>query len=347
MPIFKPRSRDGFALPAVLAVTGVVTLIFLVAMTALHSLTTEAASARARVRFLQRAMTAEAQIAFLAATQPMKPFGLSINDTRSAADLGDTSFEPRPLGLDVEQLWLDGRPYRLDMDQPLLVRLKDEAGMLNLTSLDMTTHQRFLQALGVEPRQVQGLIARYYDYMDTDDQRRADGAERADYGAAQPTNRRLMRPQEYLSILGMRESVDAKRWRRLAPDLTANGTNTAFNVNTASRTALALRLGLTEPQIDAVIRQREESPFQIQSQLQAVTGLVLGDQFETVLTFPSGAFYFNLHDSQSAWTYRGRIILTPVSAEQPIWIDQFALTEAPKRAAANINDAPRLPTPTR
>jgi hypothetical protein len=48
----------------VLAVTGVVTLIFLVAMTALASLTAEAASARARVRFIARALTAEAMMTF-------------------------------------------------------------------------------------------------------------------------------------------------------------------------------------------------------------------------------------------------------------------------------------------
>ena len=67
------RPRAGFALPAVLAVTGVVTLIFLVAMTALSSLTAEAASARARVRFMTRAMTAEAMMVYMAATEPTAP----------------------------------------------------------------------------------------------------------------------------------------------------------------------------------------------------------------------------------------------------------------------------------
>ena len=38
--------RDGFALPAVLAVTGVVTLIFLVAITALARLTAEVKAAK-------------------------------------------------------------------------------------------------------------------------------------------------------------------------------------------------------------------------------------------------------------------------------------------------------------
>ena len=76
------RTRDGFALPATLAVLGVVTLIFLVAITALASLTAEARSARDRVRFLQQAMTAEATLAYLASTEPLRPQGFAVGAGR-------------------------------------------------------------------------------------------------------------------------------------------------------------------------------------------------------------------------------------------------------------------------
>ncbi|MGN7099928.1 hypothetical protein, partial [Brevundimonas diminuta] len=86
------QPRRGFALPAVLAVTGVVTLIFLVAITALASLTAEAAAARARVRFLQRAMTAEAALAYMAATCPsskhLAQVWRGVNGERASSGVG-------------------------------------------------------------------------------------------------------------------------------------------------------------------------------------------------------------------------------------------------------------------
>lgn len=98
MPTSRPRSRarrrSGFALPAVLAVTGVVTLIFLVAITALASLSAEAASARARVRFLQRAMSAEAALSFMAATEPTRAYGFGVNDIRQTLEMEGPQQEP-------------------------------------------------------------------------------------------------------------------------------------------------------------------------------------------------------------------------------------------------------------
>ncbi|MGO4410932.1 hypothetical protein AB4Y66_12880, partial [Brevundimonas sp. M-11_2] len=99
--------RDGFALPAVLAVTGVVTLIFLVAITALASLTAEAASARVRVRFLQRALTAEATLSYMAATEPMRAYGFGVNDARGFMDLAQTDAPANLSGAAVEPVRLD------------------------------------------------------------------------------------------------------------------------------------------------------------------------------------------------------------------------------------------------
>ena len=78
--------RAGFALPAVLAVTGVVTLIFLVAITALTSLNAETAAARSRVRFLQNALTVEAEAVYLATTEPLDTRSIRPGRTRLLSD---------------------------------------------------------------------------------------------------------------------------------------------------------------------------------------------------------------------------------------------------------------------
>ncbi|WP_427791027.1 hypothetical protein [Brevundimonas diminuta] len=336
-------ARRGFALPAVLAVTGVVTLIFLVAITALASLTAEAASARARVRFLQRAMTAEAALAFMAATEPTRAYGFGINDVRGSMDF-DYEGEPTGAsGVPVEKIIADSRRYLMDIDGPLVLRLQDQAGMINTAQLFGQEHERFLEAAGVEPSERQALIARYQDYIDHDDLRQPNGAERADYDTGGPANRRLIRPTEWLSVLGARQAADAKAWRRLRPHLAADPTASSLNMNTASPVTLAVWFGLTENQSEALIRAREQHSLTSLIDAGNIAGASLYDDFERLYTYPSGVTILMLHDTRSAWTYRARLTLTPTGLEQPLWIDQTELTEAPRRAVADTSDAIRFP----
>lgn len=339
----RPTPRPGFALPAVLAVTGVVTLIFLVAITALASLTAEAAAARTRVRFLQRALTAEASLAYMAATEPTRAYGFGVNDVRGSLDM-DVRQEPaNASGLPVEQVVADGRRYLMDVDGPLVLRLRDQAGMINTALLFGQAHERFLEALGVEAGERQPLIARYLDYADFDDLRQTNGAERGDYADGGPANRRLIRPAEWLSVLGARQAVDARAWRRLRGELAADPTASSLNVNTASAAVLAVWFGLTESQAEALIRAREQRPLTSLTDIANVTGAAPSEDYEQIYTYPSGVTILTLHDARSAWTYRARLTLTPFGLEQPLWIDQTELTEAPRRAVADTSDAIRLP----
>lgn len=337
------RPRPGFALPAVLAVTGVVTLIFLVAITALASLTAEAAAARARVRFLQRAMTAEAALAYMAATEPTRAYGFGVNDVRNTLDADYREAPPVVAALPVDKVFADGRRYVMDVDGPLALELQDQAGLLNTAMLFGSPHERFLEAAGVEPSARQPLIARYVDYIDHDDLRQPNGAERGDYAAGGPANRRLIRPAEWLSILGARQAVDPRAWRRLRPHLAADPTAPTLNINTASPVVLALWFGLNPDQAEALVRAREQRPLTSLFDVANITGVAFDGDYEQIYTYPSGVTILTLHDTRSAWTYRARLTLTPSGLEQPIWIDQTELTEAPRRAVADTSDATRFP----
>lgn len=332
--------RRGFALPAVLAVTGVVTLIFLVAITALASLTAEAAAARARVRFLQRAMTAEAALAYMAATEPTRAYGFGVNDVRGSLDM-DLREEPVS-GLPVEKVVADGRRYLMDIDGPLVLRLQDQAGMINTALLFGQVHERFLEALGVEASERQPLIARYLDYADHDDLRQPNGAERGEYADGGPANRRLIRPAEWLSVLGARQAADPRAWRRMRDHLAADPTASSQNVNTASPEALAVWFGLNETQAEALIRARKQRPLTSLFDVSSVAGVALSEDYEQIFTYPSGVTILTLRDTRSAWTYRARLTLTPSGLEQPLWIDQTELTEAPRRAKADTSNAIQL-----
>lgn len=339
----EPRLRPGFALPAVLAITGVVTLIFLVAITALASLNAEAASARARVRFIERALTVEATVAYLAATEPMDPQGFAVGGQRTFDEfagptVGQTSTR------EPAKVWMDGRAYALEVNGPVTVNLQDQAGMINLTFLDESAYRRFTALAGVAPSDARDLRARYLDYVDADDLKQLNGAEADEYGDGRgPANRPLLRPVEWLSVLGARDAVDPGQWRSLRPELASDASAFFSNVNTATSRALQVRFGISASQAGAAIRARESDPFLSLAEFGAAAGAAVAEDPETIYTFPAGRVVYVVRDGRSPWTYRGRITLTPSGVEQPLWIDQTEMLEAPGRAITEISDATPFP----
>ncbi len=333
----------GFALPAVLAVTGVVTLIFLVAITALASLTAEAASARARLRFTEAALTAEAGLAYVAATEPLRETGWSIGAPRTTPFQMDV---PAAIVVDPAlRLAIDGQPYRTMGSHGLIVEIQDQGGTVNLAYASRDTLDRVMERSGVPQTERARLLARYVDYTDADGLRQVNGAESPDYAGRGPPNRPLRTSGEWLSILGMRDEVDPKDWRRIRPSLGADPTSSAINLNTMSSTALELMFGLTPGQAAAVVRQRGVAPFRSFGAVVAAAGTILPLDQEQTYLFPTGRMIYTIRDTRSAWVYRARLTLDPSNRERPLWIDQTEQTEAPGRAAARITDAAEFPTP--
>ncbi len=337
--------RRGFALPAVLAVTGVVTLVFLVAITALTSLTAEAASARARVRFLQRALTAEATIAYLAATEPLSPRAFAAGAPRSFDEFRNAQpGEILSSGGAVSVVDLDGRPYVLDINGSLEVRLQDQAGLINVAALGDIQMQRLAERAGAPPAFARDVRPRYLDYIDVDSLSLPDGAEQSQYRPGGPPNRALRTPGEWLSILGVRAAVDPQKWRAVRGDIAYDQTLQSLNVNTATSATLQVLFGISEQQAEAAIRARQGGAvFLSFEDFAAASGAPLLSDAESLYTFPSGRVIYTIRDSRSAWTYRARLTLTPSGLEQPLWIDQTELTEAPRRAVADTSNATRFP----
>ena len=333
--MIRSKPRSGFSLPAVLAVTGMVSLIFLVAMTALRSLTAEAASARARVQFLASALSLEASAAYMVATEPMSPTAVDLGAPRRYDDSVASAAE------NADRVRLDGRAYRVDGARPMIMEFRDQAGLVNLAYLSEDGLRRLGAELGLDDRTTRLLGARYRDYIDQDDLAQSPGGEGEAYPDGRPPNRTMRTPGEWLSLMGVRDAADARAWRRLRPWLAMDPTSTNENVNTAGPEALRILYGATPAQISTVVRQREEAPFLSFQNFAAVTGLS-DTSGESFYTFPSGRVVVTVRDTRSAWTYRSRLTLDPTGLERPVWIDQTELTEAPGRAAADASNASRL-----
>lgn len=344
MACSEPR-RSGFALPAVLAVTGVVTIVFLVAITALSSLQAEAASARSRVRFLQRAMTAEATLAYMLSTEPFRTNAVLAGAPRNMDELmGPAMGGPVASGLPTAEVRLDGRPYLMDLQGPMTVAIQDAAGLINLARTSEPVHRRLASRVGLPPAEAQAVYPRYLDYIDPDDLRTLNGAERRDYGdEGGPADRPMLRTAEWLELFGVREAVDPRRWARTRPAVIIEPTMTAFNVNTAPSAALEVMFDISPAQAESAIRRREVTPFQSLEEFLQTAGSTYVDDPERLYVFPGGRVLFDIRDGRSAWTYRGMIVLTPGGLVQPLWIKQTELMEAPRRAAADTTNATRFP----
>lgn len=344
-----PKS-GGFVLPTVLVTISVVTLIFLVAMTALASLTREAAEARARARFLQHAMSVEARLTYLAVTERLSPTGIWVGaplppgEFQSLTQEEDAAFR---VGMaTAQQLRFDGRPYRVGSEAA--VRVQDQAGLINITRLSGLEMERLMSRLGATSQEARSLSAALLDYIDPDAIPTLNGAEAAQYpaGASGPANRPLRSPDEFLSVLGARDAIDQAAWRALRPALASDHLAFRRNVNTAGSDALQILFGMTERQARTTITARESNPFNTLDEVVALTGAAIPTDVEIAPVFASGRSVYSVQDFRSRWTYTGRLITTPSHPERPFWIDLIDLGVS-HDITTDLEDAPEFPTTPR
>lgn len=337
------RSREGFVLPAVLVVTGVVTLIFLVAVTALAAMTREAMDARERVAFLERALTAEAVTAFLITTEPttsqgLAPGGSRVDESRPQA-LSDPEQASAPTGVQTI-IRLDGRPY-VDTDLRLVIRLQDQAGLLNIAALDPYAWRRFIGALGLPEGSAQAWRDRLEDYVDSDSLRRPEGAEGADYPGGGPANRHLVRPSEWLSVLGLRETIGVRRWQAVSRFVTYDERTFSFNPNTAPPFVLKVYFGMSDEQASRIVAAREGRAFETLEEMLAAGGVSYAG--DSMATFPNGRILFEFKDENSRWAYFGRMRFIPAHMERPVWIDRTEIRQLDRRASPGQTDSDEFP----
>jgi type II secretory pathway component PulK len=325
------RGQSGFALPSVLFVVAMVTLVFLVAIEALASLAAETRRVKTSVAFEAAALSLEARAAFLASTKPLGP----------AAVLGRDPNAPALLAL-------DGRPYEAAPD--LTVSAQDEAGLINLDNLSQTAQARLFAAMGVDPPDQPVMADRLGDYMDVHDLKRPQGADVADYvraGLTAPPKGPLVRRGQVLGLLGWDQAVGGPLWRAFADNVTADPSSTASNVNTATAATLEVLYGLTPGQARAALAGRALGPYGELEDLGRAVGLKLPSDAERSYTMPNGRFALRVEDAAAGFAYRSRLILSPDDPTRPFWVVEPTLSQLSLAERASIPaHAPHFPDPT-
>lgn len=323
-------TKAGFALPAVLAITGVVCLALLAAVTAVDSLARSAREARDRSAFEETALSVEARTTLSALTLPVTTDSILVPDGR-----GQTA-----------PLLLDGAPYAAS---GLEVSLQDEAGLINLDTLPSRTLPRLVEQFGVEPRLAPALAARLADFLDPDDLVRAGGAERDAYRAAgrpPPPNGPLRGRAELLGVLGWEEAAPKGSWRAVRSLVVTDSVNVGVNINTTPATVLQVLYGLTPDQAERAVARRRIAPFATLEDLGRAAGVALVGDAERSVIRPSNRLQFGAASARARQAYASRLVLTPDDPSRPFHVEDRAIALLPaEKAGQSPRHVAPLPVP--
>ncbi len=220
---------------------------------------------------------------------------------------------------------LDNRPYRSGGGD--IVRLQDSRGLINVNFIQPEVLLRLLGQMGVPAENRDALLDTLNDYTDTDDLRRLNGAESAEYlarGLPLPPNDWLVTPWQLQNVIGWRDQAVLWKDQRLAEIVTAARVF-GFNPNTAPREALAALPGSNAKIADDLVKMRSIAPFASVSQLGKVLGQS-GLDPESVIFLPSDNIRVTQESDKIPWAIRSQISLTPNAALAPWRIDYYLKT---------------------
>lgn len=181
--------------------------------------------------------------------------------------------------------------------------VQDVAGLIGLTAIRHQDMVRYLLRKNPDSAlRYEQFIDSYLDYQDPDSQRRPYGAETADYRLLQrslPFNGALRTPLQLRDVLHWEALLKPYSNGDLLYRFRVEG-GLFVNVNSASKTVLALALGDDE-RATALIERRRKEPFTNVSSLYAALG-----QEESSFTIQPDAglrFWWWNKDKSSAWVH--------------------------------------------
>ena len=336
-------ARAGFALPAVLTLLAVLTLVFMAGIAAMASLRREARAALDGAEFQRAAMTAEAHAAYLVSTEPLAEDRVRVGGQRVASSGGLAGDVSATSGVPLQ---LDDRPYLWvapDNHRRYAVSLQDGAGLMNLNYSRPDALMRLFAKVGTSQMEAQTLRDQLLDYIDSDSNRLPYGGEGPEYasvGKPPPPNAPMPRLQDVFGVLDWPRVITAVRWRAMSPFLSADAQSKSFNVNTAPSVVLQIVLNLTPAQADQIIVQRKQTPITNLTQI----GLPAGDAANSY-TKPNGRFRFTFIDPIRQTVYRSAIALSPDDNARPLRISDVDMGKLSPDRLAVLRGSNAVPLP--
>lgn len=291
---------QGFVLPIVAVAIAVFALSVLTLTATVDDAATRVHRLKEDAAFARRAVTAEARAAFLLATEPLRPGGIAVGGDRAAPiDSPPDSRDRR-----VQTVRLDGRWYATTVEgRTLLVSLQDSAGLMNVNAADPARLARLIEAAGVDPAVALPAAATLADFVDGDDVRRPQGAERAEYargGAAVPADAPLLDVRQVHDVLDWDARVGPAQMRAFQRWAFAGEAEDGLNVNTAPAPVLAAAFGADTSRALQIVRRREAQNIQSSDDLAALIGGGLQIDGQDFATAPGRVIQLRVREAGTA-----------------------------------------------
>ena len=206
--------------------------------------------------------------------------------------------------------------------------IQDEGGLVSVNAPRFALFAALLENAGVTASEVEGILARVEDYIDSDHTLSLNGAERYDYrerGDEPPLNWIMASPLELRRVLGVEELIAPAQWRRLRPLLTMRPVY-SYNFNTMRPEILAVLLGLDERGMHAVLEEREKGPVYRISRFEMLSGRHLDIDEMELRTLPTRFMRIAVwHESEGTRVLSG-IALAPYGDTAP-WRKDYRYPE--------------------
>ena len=220
--------------------------------------------------------------------------------------------------------------------------LQDEGGLVSVNAPRSPLFASVLAHAGVTSPDVERIVARVEDYIDSDDALTLDGAERRDYrerGEPPPLNWIMASPLELARVLGIDELISAPQRERLLPLLTVRPV-VGYNFNTMRPEILAALLDLDETGAQGVLEERAKVPLSRLVQIAMLSGKHLDIDEMEVRVIPSRFLRVTVwHSGGGPRTVAG-LAFTPLGDRAPWRMDYRYLEPA---SAAGGSDTSREP----
>jgi general secretion pathway protein K len=166
----------------------------------------------------------------------------------------------------------------------MTITIIDEGGFIDLNAAPESLFAGLFRSIGLDEATADSIAEAIADWRDTDDLRRAHGAERDDYvasgSASGPRNANFESVEELKMVLG----VSPELFQQVAPLFTISSGQAGVDSSVAPRGVLMAFPGATLEQVDTYIAQREDLlsqglPAPVAPFAQSTSGRKLGNTF--------------------------------------------------------------------
>ena len=206
--------------------------------------------------------------------------------------------------------------------------VQDEVGLASVNAPSSPVFAALLARAGVAERDVERIVSRVEDYIDSDDTLTLNGAERYDYGQRgepPPLNWIMSSPQELAKVLGVGELLTPAEWGRLWPALTMRPVF-GYNFNTMRPEILAAVLDLDEQGVRGMLEEREKRSISRLTTVALLSGRHLDIDEMEIRTLPSRFVRISTwHEGDGSRILTG-IHLTPLGESSP-WRKDYRYLE--------------------